>query len=49
MQNLAVTPICAISNLENHKKFFSNIVDCPKCHHVKEVCTCKKNKHPIEK
>ena len=45
MQDLAVTPLCAIKGdmVNKHKRYFSNMVDCPKCHHIKEVCTCKKD------
>ena len=43
MQDLVITPLCAIRGdiVNNHKKYFSNLQDCPKCRHILEVCSCK--------
>ena len=47
MQNLATTPLCQWTRpndiVGTHRRYFSNIIDCSNCHHIKEVCTCKMN------
>ena len=44
MQDLTTTPLCQINHIEKHTKFFTGIVDCPRCGSIKEICKCKKVK-----
>ena len=47
MQNLATTPLCQWTRpndiVGTHRRYFMNMIDCPNCHHIREVCTCKIN------